>query len=234
VAKKKIGGGLGRFYIILAVVAVIGIGAVGYMIGSSASTAAEPVDIAEVEGAELVRLAQGMVMGEDGAPITIYEFGDYQCPACRTWALQVKPLLKGAYIDSGQARLVFYDWPITQIHPNAFLAARASRCAADQGLYWQYHDALFQNQTAWAGSGSPTGQFTAYAEEVGADKGEFTDCLRSDRHADVVTAQMRLGEQLGVTGTPTVMISKGDGTSQRPDRLDFQGISEFVEGLLAN
>jgi protein-disulfide isomerase len=226
---------LGRLYMILGVLAIATVGVVVYMVGTSASTAAEPVEVEGLDDQEtLVRLAQGMVSGSEDAPITVYEFGDFQCPACRQWAMQVKPLLEGAYIESGQVRLVFYDWPITQMHPNAFLAARASRCAHDQGLYWAYHEALFQNQTAWAGSGSPTGQFVTYAEGVGADSGEFERCLKSDRHADVVTAQIRLGEELGVTGTPTVMISKGEGSAQRPDRLDFEGLRVVIEEMLAN
>lgn len=234
---EKAGGGSGmtRLYYILGAVGVLGIGILGYSVGSSAmgSAATEPVEL-QVEGdRELVELAEGMVQGDPDAPVSVVEFGDYQCPGCGSFARQVKPMINLNYIQSGQANFVFYDFPLTQIHSNAFFAARAARCAGDQEAYWPYHDALFANQADWASSSSPAGKYVDYAEEIGLDADAFESCLKSDRHARTVTANMRLGERLGVNGTPTVMISEGKGMANRLARFDFATIRSEVERILA-
>jgi len=228
-------GGMNRFYWILGVVALLGIVLVGYRVMSQAlsAAAAEPVEVEGLDDPErLVELAQGMVLGDPDAPVTIYEFGDYQCPGCGQFATQIKPLMETAYIQDGRAKFVYYDFPLISIHPNAFLAARASRCAADQGGYWEYHQKLFVEQARWSPSASPAGTFADYASDLGLDKGEFEGCLNSDKHAEVVTAQMKLGEALGVSGTPTVMVSRGDGNATRLADFSFGSIQEAVENLL--
>ncbi len=233
-AKQQQQSGMGRFYGILALLAIVGVAIVGYQVASAGSTVSEPVDLGELSDQELADLAQGMVSGNPDAPVTIFEFGDYQCPSCRLWFQQVKNLLDVNYIQTGKAKFVYYDWPIPAAHPNAFLAARASRCAADQDLYWEYHKSLFDNQGVWSNLSSPIGQFTTLAEAVGIDGGQFESCLKSDAHADVVTAQMQLGDQLGVGGTPTVLITQGNGSAVRPPNQGYDGISEAIEEMLGN
>ena len=127
-------------------------------------------------------------------PVQIVEFGDYQCPACGAFANLEKPRVEEAYVESGKAQFVFYDFPLTDMHPNAFVAARAARCAADQEMFWEYHDNLFRNQTIWSPLSNPTSTFVEYAETLGLDGGDFGACLRSDRHADVVSANMQLAD----------------------------------------
>ena len=224
---------MSRFYFILGIIAVVGIAGVAVAVArSSANTASQPIVLEGLDDMQrLVEMAQGVTLGDPDAPIRIVEFGDYQCPGCGAFAQQVKPRINLAYIESGQASFVFYDFPLVQIHPNAFLAARAARCAGDQGRFWEYHDRLFAEQFRWSPSASPVGLFVGYAEDVVPDAGAFEDCLKSDRHADVVTANMRLGEELGVPSTPTVMISEGAGMARRLTNFDFASIQEVVEEL---
>ena len=230
-AKAGAGGKVSPLYVVLGVVGVIGIGALGYTLSSSSVVSGAVSEPVEVEGlddpARLVELAQGVTRGDPSSPIKIVEFGDYQCPGCGNFARMVKPRVDMAYIDAGQAHFTFYDFPLIQIHPHAFLAARAARCAGDQEMYWQYHDALFANQPTWSGSTSPGRLFSDYAETVGLDVDAFQDCLNSDRHADVVTANMQLGLELGVSGTPTIMISEGQGMARRTGS-DFESIAEAI------
>lgn len=195
--------------------------------------AMEPVEFEGMDDNErVVQLGQGMVLGEEDAPITIHEFGDYQCPGCGQFAALVKPQIEQSLVPGGNVKFVYYDFPLTSIHPYAFVAARASRCAADQDRYWEYHGSLFQNQSVWSTSASaPLGLFEDYAGELGMDEAAFSSCLRSDRHADVVTANMRLGEILGVTGTPSVLVSQG-GEAQRLGDNSFAGIQAAVEAIL--
>lgn len=222
-----------KLYIVLAVVAAVGIGAVAMSVGgSSGSAVTAPVAVEGLDDLErLVELAQGVTKGDESAAITIIEFGDFQCPACQAFATQVKPSIELAYVESGKAKFIFYDWPIVTGHPNAFLAARASRCAADQGRYWEYHDNLFRNQARWAPMTSPASTFVDYAETLGLDGGDFSDCLNSDRHAALVTANMELGNQLGVNGTPTIYVEQG-GTARRVG-FDLATLSQYIDGILA-
>lgn len=225
-----------KLYYILGAVAVVGIGVVGYGVGSSAMSSAvtEPVELDVESDRELVEMARGVVRGDPDAAVSIVEFGDYQCPGCGGFARQVKPMIDLNFIDSGRANFVFYDFPLIQIHSNAFLAARAARCAGDQDAYWEYHDQLFGNQRSWASAANPAGDFVSYAEEIGIDAGAFERCLKSDRHAETVTANLRLGEALGVSGTPTVMISEGQGMATRLSSFDFASIEQAVNEALEN
>lgn len=225
------GGGSGLYYV-LGAVAVLGIGLVAYSVGSSAfsSAATEPVELTFESDEQLVALAQGETMGDPEAGVTIVEFGDYQCPACGSFALQFKPQIEARFVETGEAKFVFYDFPIPSIHPNAFLAARAARCAGDQGAYWEYHTTIFQNQSRWSTANLPTSAFEDYAEQVGIDEGEFSACLNSDRFADVVTANMELGGRMGVGGTPTVLINV-DGQTRRLNDYSIAAIQAAIESV---
>ena len=227
------GADMKKLYIVLAVVAAVGIGAVGYSVSSGGGSAAmAPIAVSGLDDLErLVELAQGVTKGDENAPITIIEFGDFQCPACQQFATQYKPQVELAYVETGKAKFVYYDWPITTAHPNAFLAARASRCAADQDRYWEYHDNLFRNQVRWAPSTNAADVFIDYAGTLGLDEGAFEECLNSDEHAELVSANLELGNQLGVGGTPTILIEYNG--SVRQVGYDFASIQEYVDGLLA-
>lgn len=234
-ARKKGGSELTKFYWILGAVAVVGVGVVGYSVGSDALSAAatEPIDLQGADDmARLVQLAQGVKKGDEDAPITIVEFGDYQCPGCGAFALSVKPQIELAYVQPGKANFVFYDLPLVSIHAHSFLAARAARCAGDQDRFWEYHDNLFRTQAAWSTKPDPTADFVDYADVVGLEPDAFRACLNSDRHAEVVSANMRLAEELGLTGTPSIMVSRGQGMARRLNSFDFQSIQSAVESML--
>lgn len=226
--------GMSLFYYILGAVAVLGIGIVGYTVGSQAfgSATSEPVELQVQSDRELVEMAQGVVAGNPDAPVTIVEFGDYTCPGCGSFARQVKPLIERNLIESGKASFVFYDYPLVQGHPNSFLAARAARCAGDQEAYWEYQDALFRNQSQWGLNSGPAGMFVDYSEELGLDVDAFESCLRSDRHAETVTANLELGQALGVSSTPTIMVSRGQGMAERLGSFSYSAIEEAVNRAL--
>ena len=241
VAEKK-GGDLKAFYMVLGATAVIAVGAVGWSTlgGGLSSAAMEPISsivLGEIEDLErLVGLATGVERGDPNAPITILEFGDFQCPACQQFASIVKPQIDLAYVDEGVARFVFHDFPVVSAHRYAFLAARGARCALDQGeqYFWPFHDQLFSHQSTWAVSqGPPTNAFEAYAATIGLDVGDFANCLGSDRHAEVVSANMRLGIELGVNGTPTIFVTKGGGMGVRVNRWsEFEAFQDVIERLM--
>jgi len=225
------GSGTKKLYIAIAIVAVLGVAGVGLSVQSGGSAVTAPVAVDGLDDMEhLVEVAQGVTRGDPDAPVTIVEFGDYQCPACQAYATQVKPQVDLAFVESGRAKFIFYDFPIIGGHRNAFLAARAARCAGDQERYWEYHDNLFRMQARWSPMTNPIDTFVEYAETVGADGSSFRSCLESDRHAELVTANMYLGEQLGVQGTPTILINYGAAT--RRVGYDFESIRSMIEDVL--
>lgn len=195
-------------------------------------TARAPVQIDVDSPEELLALAQGVTAGNPDAPVAILEFVDYQCPSCRAFFQETKPFLDMTYVEQGQARFVIYDFPLVESHPNAFLAARAARCAGDQDAYWPYHDRLFQTQDQWARQADPVGTFEAHAEGLGLDGSSFRSCLRSDRHAEVVTANRILGEQLGVQGTPSLLVDSGTGQAVRVQDWRIDGMRAIVDAAL--
>jgi protein-disulfide isomerase len=224
-----------KFYWVFGAVAVIGVGSVMYSMGNSFGTAvSEPIEIEGLDDmATLAELAQGVTKGDPDAPVTIVEFADYQCPGCGAFALSVKPQIDLTYVQTGKAKFVYYDFPLVSIHNFSFLAARAARCAADQDKFWDYQTELFRNQPSWAADPAPMGRFLDYAEAIGLDESTFEGCVKSDQHADVVSANMRLAYELGISGTPTIMISAGGGMTRRLNNFDFQSIQSVVEDLLA-
>ena len=231
--KRGAASGTSKLYVTLGVIALVGIVGVAYAVTNAGGTAAsQPIVLEGLDDMQrLVSLAQGNTLGDPNAPIRIVEFGDYSCPGCGSFNQMVKPRINLAFVETGQASFVFYDFPLVMGHPHSFLAARAARCAGDQDRYWEYHDRLFGEQPRWSFSSSPIGMFVDYGEDIVPDAGAFESCLKSDRYADVVTANMRLGEELGVNSTPTIMVSQGSGMARRVASFDFASIQQVVEEL---
>ncbi len=231
-AESKGGNELKTFYWVIAAVAIVGIGIVGYSVGSKAMspTVSAPIVLQGIDDTKLLEMANPRVKGDPNAPITIMEFADFQCPACGGFFAEVTPQIEAEFINTGKAKFLFYDFPLVQVHPNAFLAARAARCADDQGQFWPFHDTLYRTQGRWSTLQNPAGDFEDYAEQLGLDTGDFTDCLRSDRHADVISASLELGTKLQLPGTPTIMVGSGPGMRRRVAST-IEGIREGVAAV---
>ncbi len=222
--------------------AAIAAAAIGWSVsrGPLSSAAMEPIQsivTGEIEDlATLITMARGVERGDPNAPITILEFADFQCPACAEFAAFVKPEIELAYVQEGIARFIFHDYPFVSGHPYAFLAARGARCALDQGEqhFWSFHDQLFSHQPTWSLSRSPPlGAFESYAGAIGLDLEVFAACLNSDRHADVVSANLRLALEMAVDGTPSILVSKDGGRGINVIRWnEFAGVQEVVERLM--
>ncbi len=223
----------GAFYWILGATAVLALVIVGYNLFASMSAggARVPVEFQYATLQELVEVAEGIEAGDPDAPVTLMNFSDYQCPACQSFATQTKPVVFRDYVDEGLVRLVYHDFLVG--FPHSFLAARAARCAGDQGDYWGYHDRLYQMQPTWSGQADPFRTFVGYADDVGLDRGAFRRCLGSDDHALTVTANFLLGEQLRVTGTPTIFIGAGEGRGERVEDWSTAGTLRALDATLA-
>ena len=138
--------------------------------------------------------------GSEGAPVTIVEFSDFQCTFCKSYVDQTLPLVLSTY--GSRVRYVFWNFPISQLHPQAAKAAEAAMCAGDQGKFWEYHDLLFQNQGALDAS-----SLKSYARNLGMDGGAFDSCLNSGKYTAAVQKDFDEGRADGVTGTPTFFVN---------------------------
>jgi protein-disulfide isomerase len=137
--------------------------------------------------------------GKADAPVTVVEFSDFQCPFCQ----RVMPTLKELRTKYGdRMRLVWKDFPLTQIHPQAFVAAQAGNCAREQGKFWEYHDKLFGNQSALQPDA-----LKKYAADAGLDAAKFNQCLDSAKYEPRVRDALGVGGRLGITSTPTVFVN---------------------------
>lgn len=208
------GSGLRAFYIALAVIALAGVGWIAYSLTNRSGTAA--LSATPLTGLEdpqaLLNAAKAVQLGETDAPVQVLVFSDFTCPACREFNSRVEPRLKSELIGSGNVRYEYYDYVLDLeargAHRFGFIAARAARCANDQEKFWEMHDMLFARQQEWSYSSSPPiDRFVEYASTLGLDAAAFQACLSSDQHADVVTANRMLGDNLGVRGTPTVYVA---------------------------
>ena len=146
--------------------------------------------------------------GNPNAPVTVVEFSDFQCPFCSRFFTQTLPSLQENYIDTGKIKLVYRDFPLDSLHPNARPAHIAAECADEQGKFWEYHDILFESQGQWNGLSSTdlSAQLNQYATSMGLNSASFDSCLSSKSMADEVNADYLQAAQYGATGTPTFFI----------------------------
>jgi protein-disulfide isomerase len=147
------------------------------------------------------------VLGEPNAPVTIVDFSDFQCPFCRRHFEQTLPQIVKTYVETGQVRYVFKDFPLYAIHPQAQKAAEAAECAGEQGQYWLMHDRIFRGQDEWSQQTDPVPVLKGYAAELELDTGQFDACLDSSRFAAEVQADVAEGSTAGVDSTPTFFIN---------------------------
>ncbi len=209
-SRAKKNSGMKAFYVLLAAVAVIGAGlmAMSMMNKQEAATAASAQMAPVQNSADLLAKAKGVTRGNSNAPVKIMVFSDYMCPWCAVYATTIANQVRTAFIDTGKAVEIYYDFPLGGSHVHSFLAARAGRCAEGQNKFWEYHDVLFNKQRDWSFSTTtPTKLFIDYAADVGLDKKAFTTCLQSDQFADLVEWNRQLGVEAGVNSTPTVFIN---------------------------
>ena len=137
--------------------------------------------------------------GPGAAPVTIVKFEDFQCPFCKQ-AQATEAQLLSRY--GNKVKLVHRDFPISSIHPLAWKAHEAARCANEQGKFWPYHDLLYTNAPKLS-----VDDLKAYAKEAGLTMPAFEQCLTSEKYKTLVQKDVDEGTRLGVSGTPTFFIN---------------------------
>ena len=158
--------------------------------------------------------ARDHVQGPETAPVTLVEYGDFECPYCGAAYLIAKQVQEAM---GDQLRFVFRHFPLTQIHPHAEYAAEASEAAGAQGKFWEMHDILYENQAAL----DPL-HLEGYAEELGLDTVKFVRELEDGVYRERVREDFASGVRSGVNGTPGFFINgvRYDGSWDGPLLLE--------------
>ena len=143
--------------------------------------------------------ADDWILGDENAPVTLLEYGDFECPYCAAARPELESLVKN-YPDTIQ--LVYRHFPITTTHPHAALAAEAAEAAGAQGKFWEMHDMLFTHQDALEFE-----DLRRYARSIGLDLKRFDREMSDHLYRDEVRRDFRRGIQDGVNGTPSIFIN---------------------------
>jgi protein-disulfide isomerase len=142
--------------------------------------------------------------GSASAPVTVEEFGDYQCPPCGLLYPELEKI-KSDYGD--RVRLIFRHYPLVRIHPNALAAAHAAEAAGLQGKFWEMHDQLYRGQNSWQHSSDARTNFAAYARSIGLDAERFARDMNGDEADKRIVADHERARSLGVDSTPVIFVN---------------------------
>ena len=158
--------------------------------------------------------------------VTLEEFGDFQCSHCAQFAVGVGKRIKEEFVNTGKIRFVFRHFPF--IGTESFRAAEATECAADQNKFWEYHDIVFEN---WKGVNE--GHFSddnlkLFASSLQLDRGAFDSCFDSGKYRGKVESDLRLGERMGVEGTPTLFLN-----GQKVNVASYDELAQLIESEIA-
>ena len=181
----------------------------------------------------MINLENGSpALGSESAPVTIVEFGDYQCEACYHWFHNTRDTLIDNYIETGKAKLVFLDLPF--LGRDSITAAQASYCAEDQGKYWEYHTILYTFQDGSPDSGwADRDRLNSFAFSLDMNIDEFNDCMDSSKYKIRVKANYDEAVKNGAQSTPTFIIISSDGTTKKIEGAQpYSVFATTIEAML--
>ncbi len=148
------------------------------------------------------------VLGNPDAPITLVEFGDYQCHFCNVFFHNTEESILENYVKSGKVKMIFKDYTI--IGPDSVTAAHGAHCANDQGLFWEYHDILYNNWNGENNGWASSENLFKFAQEIGLDMDRWSNCMTNSSHSEIILASNQDAEVLGLTGTPSFFVIASD------------------------
>lgn len=210
-------------FVIVALVALVtlGSGAMLYRAKSQLLALPENKNVSGVTGSESMH-----IRGNPDAPVTLEEFGDFQCPPCGQFASFGEELLKE--YDS-RLRIVFRNFPLT-LHEHAREAALAAEAAGMQGKFWEMHDVLYREQADWSKAPNARELFESYAATIGLNADQFKKDMDGEKARERVDSDRALGDSLGIKLTPTLFINKHP---VEPKDKNPEGLRATINAVLA-
>jgi len=214
--------------------AILGIVVISIII-SIASFASSPSETYDLDMARThgdISTAMGSpILGNPLAPITIVEFGDYQCHQCYNWFHNTKPMIMRDYIETGKANLVFVDFAF--LGKDSPKASQATYCADDQGKYWEYHNSLYTSQESKIDSGwANSERLKAFAFNLDLDMALFNECLDSEKYSKRIQYNSQQARDNGVRGTPGFFIVGPDDQKQIAGAQPFSVFQRIMDSMV--
>lgn len=207
-----------QFWALIAVVVVVLVGVFAFT-GNKSNTSG---------GSGQAKLSEH-ITGKGQKGVTLIEYGDFQCPACEGYEPTVEQV-RSKY--DNDIHFQFRNFPLTNLHPNAFAAARAAEAASLQGKFWEMHDALYaqSNWQQWTQSTSASDFFNRLAAQLGLDVNKFKQDYASDAVNGTINADMNEGNKLDITGTPTFFL---DGKKLDSVQPSIDAFSKLLDAEIA-
>lgn len=168
-------------------------------------------------------------LGDKSAPITIIEFGDYQCTYCYKFHKDSLGVIQKDYIDSGKASLVFVDFTLNG--PDSVLAAEASHCANEQGKFWQMHDIIYRSwkgeRTGWVNRDS----ITQFAQAAEVNTKSLNECLDSKKYHQKILDTYEFAQGIEINATPSFLIISGDKITKITGNQPLEVFKKVLDGM---
>jgi protein-disulfide isomerase len=181
-----------------------------------------PDPAGEVKGAEPPH-----VRGNPNAPVTLEEFGDFQCPSCGSYY----PELKKMEADFGdQMKVIFRELPLLPMHEHALMAAQAAEAAGLQGKFWEMHDLLYENQTKWVEAKDLVPVFADYAKQIGINPDQFMKDLSGETVAARIFQDGKRAHSFGLRGTPSFFVN---GKEAKDEQWKPEGLRQMIKDAIA-
>ncbi|MGY5149681.1 MAG: DsbA family protein [Candidatus Nitrosopumilus sp. bin_68KS] len=173
------------------------------------------------------------MLGSSDAPVTIVEFGDYQCPFCKKWNTQTKPAVVKNLIETGKANLIYVDLAIIGV--DSIKAHAGSYCADEQGLYWKYHDYLYANQGHENSGWTNQNNLKLLVSGIdGMDVSQFSKCLDSGKYEKRVNDNTKIARDSGARSTPSFIVIGSSGNAIPISGAQPYGVfQQVVEDMIA-
>ena len=149
------------------------------------------------------------ILGDPNAPITLVEFGDYQCHYCNVFFQSIEKEIIKNYVETGKVKIIFKDYNI--IGPDSINASHGAHCANEQELFWEYHDILYSNWTGENNGWASSNNLRIFAEEINADVDKWTECMNEKTHSKVIIDSNNDAKSLELTGTPAFFVINSNG-----------------------
>jgi protein-disulfide isomerase len=149
------------------------------------------------------------ILGNPNAPITLVEFGDYQCHYCNVFFQTIEDDIIKNYVETGKVKMIFKDYNI--IGEDSIKASQGAHCANDQGLFWEYHDILYSNWTGENNGWASSENLAIFAQQIGLNMNKWSECMNKGSHSQIILKSNDDARALELTGTPAFFVINSEG-----------------------
>ena len=173
------------------------------------------------------------ILGDPNAPITLVEFGDYQCHYCNVFFQSIEKDILKNYVDTGKVKIIFKDYNI--IGEDSVIASQGAHCANDQGLFWEYHDILYSNWTGENNGWASSENLAIFAQQIDLNMNKWSECMKKGSHSQIILKSNDDARALELTGTPAFFIINSEGkVSKLFGAQPFEVFKKIFDSQLEN